>query len=78
MSPEHVGSPQRCSPIGEPRDKRLSPRREIGFSVPVPRSRIVVDSDLLSAGTVLSSQWFTRYAGKPERPLADYLRVIIP
>jgi crotonobetainyl-CoA:carnitine CoA-transferase CaiB-like acyl-CoA transferase len=30
-----------------------------------------VDSDLLSAGAVLSSQWFTRYAGKPERPLAD-------
>jgi crotonobetainyl-CoA:carnitine CoA-transferase CaiB-like acyl-CoA transferase len=30
-----------------------------------------VDCDLLSAGTVLSSQWFTRYAGKPERPLAD-------
>jgi crotonobetainyl-CoA:carnitine CoA-transferase CaiB-like acyl-CoA transferase len=30
-----------------------------------------VDTDLLSAGAVLSSQWFTRYAGKPERPLAD-------
>ena len=30
-----------------------------------------VDSDLLSAGAVLNSQWFTRYAGKPERPLAD-------
>jgi crotonobetainyl-CoA:carnitine CoA-transferase CaiB-like acyl-CoA transferase len=30
-----------------------------------------VDSDLLGAGAVLNSQWFTRYAGKPERPLAD-------
>jgi crotonobetainyl-CoA:carnitine CoA-transferase CaiB-like acyl-CoA transferase len=30
-----------------------------------------VDSDLLSAGAVLNSQWFTRYAGKPERPLTD-------
>ena len=30
-----------------------------------------VDSDLLSAGAVLNSQWFTRYAGKPERALAD-------
>jgi crotonobetainyl-CoA:carnitine CoA-transferase CaiB-like acyl-CoA transferase len=30
-----------------------------------------VDSDLLSGGIVLSSAWFTRYAGKPERPLAD-------
>ena len=37
------------------------------------RSGIVqrVDSDLLSGGIVLSSAWFTRYAGKPERPLAD-------
>ena len=37
------------------------------------RSGIVqrVDSDLLSSGIVLSSPWFTRYAGKPERPLAD-------
>jgi formyl-CoA transferase/succinate--hydroxymethylglutarate CoA-transferase len=37
------------------------------------RSGIVqrVDSDLLSSGIVLSSAWFTRYAGKPERPLAD-------
>jgi crotonobetainyl-CoA:carnitine CoA-transferase CaiB-like acyl-CoA transferase len=30
-----------------------------------------VDSDLLSGGIVLSSAWFTRYHGKPERPLAD-------
>ena len=30
-----------------------------------------VDSDLLSSGIVLSSPWFTRYTGKPERPLAD-------
>jgi len=30
-----------------------------------------VDSDLLSGGIVLSSAWFTRYRGKPERPLAD-------
>ena len=30
-----------------------------------------VDSDLLSGGIVLSSAWFSRYAGKPERPLAD-------
>lgn len=30
-----------------------------------------IDSDLLSGGIVLSSAWFTRYAGKPERPLAD-------
>jgi crotonobetainyl-CoA:carnitine CoA-transferase CaiB-like acyl-CoA transferase len=30
-----------------------------------------VDCDLLSAGAVLNSQWFTRYAGKPKRPLAD-------
>jgi crotonobetainyl-CoA:carnitine CoA-transferase CaiB-like acyl-CoA transferase len=30
-----------------------------------------VDSDLLSSGIVLSSPWFARYAGKPERPLAD-------
>ena len=37
------------------------------------RSGIVqrVDSDLLAGGIVLSSAWFTRYAGKPERPLAD-------
>ena len=37
------------------------------------RSGVVqrVDSDLLSGGIVLSSAWFTRYAGKPERPLAD-------
>ena len=37
------------------------------------RSGIVqrVDSDLLSSGIVLSSAWFTRYAVKPERPLAD-------
>jgi len=30
-----------------------------------------VDSDLLSAGILLNSAWFTRYRGKPERPLAD-------
>ncbi len=30
-----------------------------------------VDSDLLSGGIVLSSAWFSKYAGKPERPLAD-------
>ena len=30
-----------------------------------------VESDLLSGGIVLSSAWFTRYAAKPERPLAD-------
>ncbi len=30
-----------------------------------------VESDLLTGGIVLSSAWFTRYAGKPERPLAD-------
>ena len=30
-----------------------------------------IDSDLLAGGIVLSSAWFTRYAGKPERPLAD-------
>jgi crotonobetainyl-CoA:carnitine CoA-transferase CaiB-like acyl-CoA transferase len=37
------------------------------------RSGIVqrVDSDLLSGAIVLSSAWFTRYVGKPERALAD-------
>jgi crotonobetainyl-CoA:carnitine CoA-transferase CaiB-like acyl-CoA transferase len=30
-----------------------------------------VDSNLLNGGAVLSSAWFTRYEGKPERPLAD-------
>ena len=30
-----------------------------------------VDCDLLAGGIVLSSAWFTRYSGKPERPLAD-------
>jgi len=30
-----------------------------------------VECDLLSGGIVLSSQWFTRYAGRPERPLSD-------
>jgi crotonobetainyl-CoA:carnitine CoA-transferase CaiB-like acyl-CoA transferase len=30
-----------------------------------------VDSDLLSGAIVLSSAWFTRYAGRPEQPLAD-------
>ncbi len=37
------------------------------------RSGVVqrVDSNLLNGGAVLSSEWFTRYEGKPERPLAD-------
>jgi crotonobetainyl-CoA:carnitine CoA-transferase CaiB-like acyl-CoA transferase len=37
------------------------------------RSGIVqrVQCDLLSSAIVLSSPWFTRYAGRPERPLAD-------
>jgi crotonobetainyl-CoA:carnitine CoA-transferase CaiB-like acyl-CoA transferase len=30
-----------------------------------------VDSDLLSSAILLSSEWFTRYAGRPEQPLAD-------
>ena len=30
-----------------------------------------VESNLLSGGIVLSSAWFTRYAGQPERQLAD-------
>jgi crotonobetainyl-CoA:carnitine CoA-transferase CaiB-like acyl-CoA transferase len=30
-----------------------------------------VDCNLLSGGIVLSSEWFTRYRGKPERLLAD-------
>ncbi len=30
-----------------------------------------VDSNLLNGGAVLTSEWFTRYEGKPERPLAD-------
>ena len=30
-----------------------------------------VDSDLLSGGILLSSAWFSRYRGKPVRPLAD-------
>jgi crotonobetainyl-CoA:carnitine CoA-transferase CaiB-like acyl-CoA transferase len=30
-----------------------------------------VDSNLLNGGIVLSSEWFTRYAGKPARRLAD-------
>jgi crotonobetainyl-CoA:carnitine CoA-transferase CaiB-like acyl-CoA transferase len=30
-----------------------------------------VESNLLSGGIVLSSEWFTRYAGRPERALAD-------
>lgn len=30
-----------------------------------------VDCNLLSGGIVLSSAWFTRYAGRPARPLAD-------
>lgn len=30
-----------------------------------------VDGNLLNSAVVLSSPWFTRYRGKPERPLAD-------
>lgn len=30
-----------------------------------------VESNLLNGGVVLSSAWFSRYSGKPERPLAD-------
>ncbi|MGE3539871.1 MAG: CoA transferase [Candidatus Tectimicrobiota bacterium] len=30
-----------------------------------------VDSNLLNGGVILSSEWFTRYAGKPQRRLAD-------
>ena len=30
-----------------------------------------VDSNLLNGGIILSSEWFTRYTGKPERRLAD-------
>ncbi len=30
-----------------------------------------VESNLLNGGIVLSSAWFSRYRGKPERPLAD-------
>jgi crotonobetainyl-CoA:carnitine CoA-transferase CaiB-like acyl-CoA transferase len=30
-----------------------------------------VDSNLLNGGIILSSEWFTRYQGKPDRPLAD-------
>lgn len=30
-----------------------------------------VDGNLLNSAVVLSSPWFTRYDGKPERPLAD-------
>lgn len=30
-----------------------------------------VDSNLLNGGIVLSSEWFTRYAGRPSRRLAD-------
>jgi crotonobetainyl-CoA:carnitine CoA-transferase CaiB-like acyl-CoA transferase len=30
-----------------------------------------VDTNLLNGGIVLSSEWFTRYQGKPRRPLAD-------
>ncbi len=30
-----------------------------------------VESNLLNGGVVLSSAWFSRYQGKPERPLAD-------
>ena len=30
-----------------------------------------VESNLLSGGILLSSEWFTRYGGRPERPLAD-------
>ena len=30
-----------------------------------------VDTNLLNGGIMLTSEWFTRYAGKPARPLAD-------
>ena len=30
-----------------------------------------VDSNLLNGGIILSSEWFTRYTGKPTRRLAD-------
>ena len=30
-----------------------------------------VEGNLLNAAVVLSSEWFSKYAGKPERPLAD-------
>lgn len=30
-----------------------------------------VDSNLLNGGAILSSEWFTKYAGKPQRRLAD-------
>jgi crotonobetainyl-CoA:carnitine CoA-transferase CaiB-like acyl-CoA transferase len=30
-----------------------------------------VDTNLLNGGILLSSEWFTRYQGKPPRPLAD-------
>jgi crotonobetainyl-CoA:carnitine CoA-transferase CaiB-like acyl-CoA transferase len=30
-----------------------------------------VDTNLLNGGIVLSSEWFTRYRGRPTRPLAD-------
>ncbi len=30
-----------------------------------------VESNLLNGGVVLSSAWFSQYAGRPERPLAD-------
>ncbi len=30
-----------------------------------------VEVNLLDGGIMLSSEWFTRYAGRPERPLAD-------
>ena len=30
-----------------------------------------VDTNLINAGVVLSSEWFTKYSGKPPRPLAD-------
>jgi crotonobetainyl-CoA:carnitine CoA-transferase CaiB-like acyl-CoA transferase len=30
-----------------------------------------VDTNLLNGGIILSSEWFTRYQGKPSRPLAD-------
>jgi crotonobetainyl-CoA:carnitine CoA-transferase CaiB-like acyl-CoA transferase len=30
-----------------------------------------VDTNLLNGGIMLSSEWFTRYQGKPTRPLAD-------
>ena len=41
----------------------------------IARSRVEgaqrVEANLLDGGILLSSEWFTRYRGRPERPLAD-------